>query len=177
MIKFKITSNANEVVQKLQDCIARIKTGITDGSKQTAETWKQQVVLLADEKFFLTAGGYVEGLKIIEPVINGSVVSGGLQNNKAYAIYREYGTGIYAQKGNGSPTWYVHESMIEGGRERFDQYANGSTIRIVDTKSNGRFYRVEGTKPDNIFITAFDSTLDVAIDNVVTAIQTVLRGI
>lgn len=174
-MKIKIDSNANEVVLKLKNIIEKVKQGVEQGEHQTIDTWRKQVIILADEKFFISNGGYISGLQVIEPQINGSVITGSLQNNKAYAVYREYGTGVYSTKGSSNTAWFIHENMIEGGRQRFDQYVNGKTIQIKDTK-NGRFYRVEGTKPDAIFQTAFDSTLEVAIDNIITAIQSVLRG-
>lgn len=176
-MKFDIVLNTKEFTEKLESVIKRVNDGVASGIRHVSEAWYRQVVILADEKFFISAGGYIAGLQIIEPNLSGSVVTGGLKNNKAYAVYREYGTGEFATKGGKKNAWYVHESMIEGGRERFDQYANGASIQIVDTKSNGRFYRITGTKPDAIFQTAFDSTLDVAIDEVATAIQIALRGV
>ncbi|HJJ56279.1 MAG TPA: hypothetical protein O0X14_02140 [Methanocorpusculum sp.] len=59
-------------------------------------------------------GNLRDSHKLIEAKKNGDVIKGQVTVNSPYAVYNEYGTGIYTALGDGRKTGWVYPCYIDG---------------------------------------------------------------
>lgn len=136
----KFEDNSMEVKEKLNDAIiaflyeaggeleAQVKRNTKSDSGDTKKSWKHKV-----------------------SESEGKVVVG---SNSENAIWEEFGTGAYAEKGNGRKTpWYIPVEKVTGSKKPSYQ---GKVI-IVHGNNGQAFYKTDGKKPKRALQLAYTS--------------------
>lgn len=116
-----ITIDVSDLIKDLDKTIEKIEEGIEKGMELVASEIHQMELNIIDESLnpnstYVRSGKLKSSTKVEDLVWEGSVASQVITNTANYAVYNSYGTGIYAENGQGRQGgWYY----FDGEKVRF----------------------------------------------------------
>ena len=107
-----ITIDVDDLIKDLDKDLKKIEQGIEKGMELVASEIHQMELNIIDESLnpnstYVRSGKLKSGVTVEDLEWQGSVASQVITNTANYAIYNSYGTGIYAENGQGRQGgWY-----------------------------------------------------------------------
>ena len=116
-----ITIDVDDLIKDLDKDLKKIEEGIEKGMELVASEIVQMELNIIDESLnpnstYVRSGKLKSSTEVKDLVWEGSVASQVITNTANYAVYNSYGTGIYAENGQGRQGgWYY----FDGEKVRF----------------------------------------------------------